>query len=134
MARARLTRCFCPPLRFMPCGCACEWVGCSKLFTAITLNSWKTNDYVINNTLTIKLWQGQIFNNTQLHLLSNLSHVTSRQYLKVFFKSTPAQTTAVQHIIYCLPKQNVILHCGILYPSLLGDICHLTLTITETHG
>ncbi len=62
-----------------------------------------------------------------VYLFSDLGHVPSWQDLKVRLQSTATEAVVIQTIICMLPKQNVVLDCGILDPGLLRDVSHSTL-------
>ena len=74
--------------------------------------------------------------NTSYYLFSNLDHVSSRQNVKVRSQGTRIEGLSISHVVQLLPKEDVVLQCGILDPSLLGDISHTTLwenSIYDTH-
>ncbi len=62
-----------------------------------------------------------------IYLLPYLGHVSSWQDLKVRLQSTATEAITIQNILCLLPKQNVVLDCGVLNPGLLRDVSHSAL-------
>ena len=66
------------------------------------------------------------------YLFPDLSLVSPRQDLQIWFQSTGMESLGVFESLHRLPKQNVVLNCGVLDPRLLWYVGHLTLTLTLT--
>ena len=66
------------------------------------------------------------------YLFLDLSLVSPRQDLQIWFQSTGMESLGVFESLHRLPKQNVVLNCGVLDPRLLRYVGHLTLCVKQS--